>query len=145
MNTATKRLVIGGAVAGGSMLLAAGLVIGAGIAKADTNLPTYGTQGDQNPYLLVAELRAVGWDTATPAGVESEAWHVCALRASGTSRRALIDLYETKYSSSVSIQMEMGAEWHFCPAYDSVQTPVPTGPDTTVGYVHTAGHGGGRK
>jgi hypothetical protein len=30
-----KKLIIGGAVFGGAMLLAAGLVIGAGIAKAD--------------------------------------------------------------------------------------------------------------
>jgi hypothetical protein len=35
MNTGSKKLLIGGAVAGGAMLLAAGLVIGAGLARAD--------------------------------------------------------------------------------------------------------------
>ncbi len=36
MNKSTKRLVAGGVIAGGLMLTAAGLVVGAGIAKADT-------------------------------------------------------------------------------------------------------------
>jgi len=36
MDTSTKRLVIGGGIAAGAMLTAAGLVIAAGMAKADT-------------------------------------------------------------------------------------------------------------
>lgn len=47
-------LTMGGVVAGSLMLGAAGMVVGAGIAKADT----YGYEGDQSGY---AALRREGW------------------------------------------------------------------------------------
>jgi hypothetical protein len=53
-NPTLKKVIIGGLVAGRLMLGAAGLVIAAGIAKAD------GSRGDHNAYAHAAELRADG-------------------------------------------------------------------------------------
>jgi hypothetical protein len=63
VNTATKRLVLGGVVAGGLMLGAAGLVIGAGIAHAEPGSNVVAFQNDMtangfhNDGGLQAQLR----------------------------------------------------------------------------------------
>jgi hypothetical protein len=61
MNASSKKLVYGGAVAGGAMLLGAGLIIGAGIAKADayTELGPVVCQALESGRMTASQLEAL--------------------------------------------------------------------------------------
>lgn len=118
MYTRTKRLGIGGVVAGGLMLGAAALVIGAGLAKAD-GFAAYGDRGDHDPTALAEEMQAAGWPTETAAQADATAINVCALRIDGTSERTLVRIWEARQvDPHLAMATIVGAEWHFCPSMD---------------------------
>jgi hypothetical protein len=113
-----KKLIAGGVVAGSLMLGAAGLVVGAGLAKADVGpFRTYGYEGDHNPTSLVLEMGHVGWTMTTEQARET-AYGMCGERINGTSERTLIRGLERNHTIEVSITAVSGAEYHFCPAYE---------------------------
>ncbi len=119
-----KKTIIGGVVAGGLMLGAAGLVIAAGIARADEH-PMYGFEGDQNVQAFIPEMYPEGV-YLTAAQAFQMAKNVCGEQAMGASREHEINVTKAQgYSSWYSIDSVMGAEWHFCPQFDSIHVPVP--------------------
>jgi Protein of unknown function (DUF3761) len=154
MNMRTKRLRIGGVVAGGLMLGAAGLVIAAGVAKAD------GSRGDHNAYAYAAELRTDGM-SGTADSAENLAAQVCLARTNGHTEQEAISYAETMpMPTKMAVDVVMGAEWHFCPAYDSLHmgdyggppsvTPpppmkplLPNAVSVTAGYAERGGGRGG--
>lgn len=123
-----NKLVVGGIVAGGLMLGAAGLVIGAGLAHADT----YGARGDHSGYALARELEADGW-IATSEQTRDMAITVCEQRAAGNSTDTVIDHWETNFAHKgvptshdqivLAVDITLGGEWHFCPEYGA---PAPS-------------------
>jgi hypothetical protein len=116
MNMRTNRLGIGGVVAGGLILGAAGLVIGAGLASADT----YGSKGDHNEHAYAMELRADGM-AGTDIQAEGAALMVCEKRGQGFSEEAIKTQLETLHGMSVSMAGDVveGGEWHFCPQFEN--------------------------
>jgi hypothetical protein len=111
MNMRTKRLMIGGVVAGGLMLGAAGLVIAAGVANAG------GSRGDHNAHAYAAELRADGM-SGTADSAENLAAQVCLARTNGHTEQEAISYAETMpMPTKMAVDVVMGAEWHFCPQY----------------------------
>ncbi|MGZ4511625.1 MAG: hypothetical protein ACXVX4_09830, partial [Mycobacterium sp.] len=92
-----KRTIIGGLVAGGLMVGAAGPVIGAGLAKADPEFQIYGHRGDMNGYALAAEINAAGWTGENAAGAHSLAMQICGQRLAGWHEMALIGQLDDAY------------------------------------------------
>lgn len=82
MHLRTKRLGIGGVVAGGLMLGAAALVIGAGLARADSSK---GHEGDMSVPALIAEEAPYGANL-TPEGAMRVALNICGGHAMGYTR-----------------------------------------------------------
>ena len=116
------RVVIGGLVTGGLMLGVAGLVIGAGVARADV----YGTRATTTP----TRSRQSSPQTAGLARTQSRATaiDVCFKHAQGWSRDQQIDQLEQAFSSKLAIDFVMGSEFHFCPAFDSPHVGDDGGP-----------------
>jgi hypothetical protein len=122
-----KKLIIG-VVAGGLTVGAAALVIGAGIAKADV----YGSEGDQSLTAYVSELYPDGVYLSVPQARDI-AMKVCWDRQMGFPRQRMIDDGEQEYSVKFAVDSVMGAEFHFCPAYDAIHMPdVPVLPPPSV-------------
>jgi hypothetical protein len=111
-----KKTIIGGLLPGGVMLGAAGLVVGAGLANADS----YGYKGDHDANAYELELMADG-AIPTNGSVADLAQKVCKERAAGYSEKELMDRLEnpsaTHYGTKWSVDTVMGAEFHFCPEY----------------------------
>jgi hypothetical protein len=127
MNKRTKRLGIGGVIAGGLMLGAAGLVIAAGIAKADSDYPLYGHEGDRDVAAFASELYPFGVYLSAPQASQV-AKNICGEEAEGYTRAQEEEVTEqAHYSIGYSVYAVMGAEWHFCPQFDSLH--VPSGPE----------------
>ena len=120
MNSRTK-LIVGGVIAGGTMLLAAGLVVGAGIAKSEP--VSHGSVGDHSGVAYALELQSVGVGgspDATDMGTV-----VCQRRADGTSEHDLIrQLQEPGYSFEMAMTAVLGGEFHFCPQYATTYNAV---------------------
>ena len=129
MHTHTKRLLIGGALASGSMLMAAGLVIGAGIAKADG-------------YDFTADLTALGMHNDGGAAAQLHVGQiVCRELSSGwTPRQAARDMY-------VNSQLNLAQSYQFvdisirdlCPWNAGPWDGAAPAPDSTVGYTQRGG------
>ncbi|MGB8207402.1 MAG: hypothetical protein WCF69_07285 [Mycobacterium sp.] len=96
------------------------VVIGVGIAKADVE----GAEGDHDVAAFVSELYPDGVYLSAPQGLDL-ATRVCTNHALGITRDQMIDGDEKMYSIDLSVDVVMGAEFHFCPAYDGVHDPVP--------------------
>lgn len=112
MDKGTKRLVLGGVIAGGGMLLAAGLVIGAGFAHADGH-DSEGTINDQSGAAFALELAHDGV-IGTGQQATNLAVQVCRERMGGIPERSI----QFGYSTDTTIDLVDGAEYHFCPAYE---------------------------
>jgi hypothetical protein len=108
-----KKTIIGGLSAGGLMLGAAGLVLGAGLARANT----YGDINDHDADAYALTLDADGW-LGTPSQARGMAIAVCSNRMKGASERALTDQLAKTYSTNLAVDMVDDAEFHFCPAYE---------------------------
>jgi hypothetical protein len=105
------RVILGGLAASGLMLGATGLVIAAGVAKAD------GSRSDHSAYAYAAELRADGM-SGTADSAENLAAQVCLARTNGHTEQEAISYAETMpMPSKMATDVVMGAEWHFCPQY----------------------------
>jgi hypothetical protein len=87
----------------------------AGTAKADV----YGHEGDMNPVAFAMELRPDNW-VMTPTQARLNAGNICGQHTMGYTRRQLMDEFEVNYSIDMSVDLVMGADFHFCPAYDSL-------------------------
>lgn len=114
MNKRTKRLGIGGVVAGGLMLGAAGLVIAAGIAKGDS-------------YDFVADVRIEGFQNASGniTLLDQGLW-ACSQLDAGYTGNAVVRAYEStnpmtdaKASEFISTAVVDLCSWHLAEA------PVP--------------------
>lgn len=119
MNGRTK-LIAGGVVAGGLMLTAAGLVISAGIARADVDGGVYGggSMGDHDAYSFWNQLDDIGM-RGTVTSAQHIADTVCSQRAAGVSEGKLVSLASADgtFDSVVARLAVHGAEFHFCPTY----------------------------
>jgi hypothetical protein len=125
----TKATLLGTAAlaaAAVSLVGAAALVIGPGVAKAET----HGSMGDHDPYAFAMELATDSLSPVTVDQARSLAINVCITRSSdGVSEQDLIHAMEATKSIDLAVDTVMGAEWHFCPAYatafnqSSVTTP----------------------
>jgi hypothetical protein len=108
----TRRLIVGGTIAAGGMLLGAALILGAGVAKAD------GSPGDRDGALYAQELTAAGLpnDTATANQLASV---ICETRWQKTSEADTIKLEHdgSGYPTPKATIAVTGAEFHFCPQY----------------------------
>ena len=113
---ASKRLVVGGVVAGGAMLLAASLVIGAGVAKADTY-----SRDDAVEY-----VRLVREDTdGASLWAFSDAWlvregvGVCSMLRQGYSRPYVVAGIRVDaglpFSNSAAVLVLAASETVLCP------------------------------
>jgi hypothetical protein len=89
-------LTMGGVVAGGLMLGAAGLVVGAGVAKADVAFPR-GYEGDHSGYSFALELNYHGANQ-TAFQAASLGNEVCTDHLLGWTRNQLLDRMESVYS-----------------------------------------------
>jgi hypothetical protein len=105
---ARSKLIAGGVIAGGAMLLAAGLVVGAGVAKADA--------GDMDAYTYAVEIGG----SSSVSSARALALEVCARRAEGYSESGLIvylELPPKPVTAHEATMVVVEAEWHFCPHY----------------------------
>jgi hypothetical protein len=107
-----QKLIAGGVIAGGLMLGAAALVIGAGFAHADGH-DTEGTINDQNGAAFALELAHDGV-IGSDVQATNLAMQVCRERAGGIPERSI----QFGYSADTTIDLVDGAEYHFCPAYE---------------------------
>lgn len=126
MHLRTKRLGIGGVVAGGLMLGAAALVIGAGLARADS---TKGHEGDMSVPALIAEEAPYGANL-TPEVAMRVALNICGGHAMGYTRDQMIATTLRTSTTEYAVTAVMAAEYHFCPQYDSLHLPegIPVDP-----------------
>jgi hypothetical protein len=119
------------------MILAAGLVLGAGIAKADS----HGWPGDRDASAYALELNAAGLST-TPSSASGAASTVCWKRAEGYSEALMIQYLVDpprpmpRWAATVAIT---GAEYHFCPQYAGSLAP-RSGGGTDISYPQRRGH-----
>lgn len=114
-----KKLIVGGVVAGGLMLTAAGLVVGAGVARADVDGGVYGggSMGDRDAYSFWNQLDGIGM-TGTVADAQHLAATVCTNLVAGVSEGRLVSLaVGGTIDSGVARLAVHGAEFHFCPTY----------------------------
>lgn len=113
-----RRLIVGGVVAAGLMLTAAGLVVAAGIARADVDGAAYGggTMGDHDAASFWNELDQIGI-VGTVTAARDLAGTVCELREAGTSEGQLVSMTADDFSASVARLAVHGAEFHFCSTY----------------------------
>ena len=86
----------------------------AGGAHADV----YGYEGDHNAYAYLLELNSEGVG-GTAAQARSLALDVCTTRAGGVSEARLRHNLEEEFPVGAVVSVVMGAEWHFCPVYES--------------------------
>jgi hypothetical protein len=129
-----KKLIYGGLAAGGLMLGAAGLVIGAGIAKADPY-----TVEDVPGYL--AGLDAEHLHSGDPDKSVAFGRHVCVLiRREGVYQAAIDAHYEAFNSLDTSLRIT-NAAWKFlCPDAAPgtpvlTTTPLPDDPGSVRGAI----------
>ena len=110
-----KKTILGGLAAGA---VALGLAVAApGQSNAAWN--TYGYEGDRSGVAYNAQLvEDAGAMTGTPSKASSLAGTVCEMRMSH-SRNDMLRVLEPEYGMKPSIAVVMGAEYHFCPAYDA--------------------------
>jgi hypothetical protein len=108
-----NRLVLGGLVAGGAMLTAAGLVIGAGIARADIT-------GDALFDAAMIHFAVPGSATH----LRADAHQVCSELAAGYSfTSAGMSLYaqeQPRFSVTDSAHLAVAAVYAYCPSYKPV-------------------------
>lgn len=116
-----KKMIIGGLIAGGAMLGAAGLGLGAGLAHGET----YGSRGDHSEHAYAMELRVDGM-VGTDIQAESAALMVCEKRGQGFSEDAVIAQTETMrgMSAHMADDVVLGAEYHFCPQYSTGENDI---------------------
>jgi hypothetical protein len=108
-----RRIVAGGVVA----LCAAG-VLYAAPAHADMN--TYGRRGDANPYAFRAELQDTGLYHEDVPNAYSLGGRVCAARARGFTEEQIVSSLDNNYgdyTAEQAVEIVMGGEYHFCPAF----------------------------
>jgi hypothetical protein len=118
MDKATKRLVVGGAVAGSLMLGAAGLVIGAGIGivKGDTFYPS-GNKGDMSVSEVRYDVSTVNSRYATTMPDDMPQVTCGALRR-GASEASIASMGTSSgIPADVVRILVFSSEWHFCPEY----------------------------
>jgi hypothetical protein len=141
---ASRRLIIGGLVAVATMLLAAGLIIGVGIAKAEPY--HYGSPGDHDATAYGYELSAAGVVGGTPSKAGSLAATICQARAAGHSEHEMVDYAEQfPMSRASAIAVVTGAEYHFCVLYATSFNSGTGIASENGGNVVLVKRGGGRK
>lgn len=111
-NINTKLIALGVGVI--VLILAlAGLVLGAGLAKADT-------RGDMNAYAYLSEINSSGM-SGSVFSARNLASTVCEKRAEGITESEAISYMEAPpppiATHHQEVAMVLGAEWHFCPSY----------------------------
>ena len=113
-----KKMIIGGLVAGGLMLGAAGLVLGAGLAQWKPRRP-------QRACLRDGAARGRDGRHRHP-GAEGVALMVCEKRGQGLSEDAVIAQTETMrgMSAHMADDVVLGAEYHFCPQYSTGENDI---------------------
>jgi hypothetical protein len=120
-----KKLIMFGVGVITLILALAGLVLGAGLAKADPagNGNLYypsGSKGDQSVLAYYNDVTAVGITfTNGYASANHDGALVCSRLANGGNEAALINELvvnnsETRNQAKVAV---WSAEWHFCPTY----------------------------
>jgi hypothetical protein len=114
-----NKLIVGGVVAGGSMLLAAGLVIGAGIAKADTQ---WGSIGDSSGEMYAHDLAAVDEGMIGLVSDRQAAWQaadrgiaICRSRHGKTQEAMIANMVTHGWQPHHAEVAVIRAEFHFCP------------------------------
>lgn len=127
-----KKLIVGG-LAGGLMLGAAGLIIGAGVAKADV--------AGSNPNLsFLTELRGDGFYVYSPTEALGNGYWVCGLMRQGASSFSVENLVEHQFgwSSDSAVDFVVDAQFTLCtdtlPVNERPSEPAPAQP--------TPGNGG---
>jgi hypothetical protein len=113
-----RRLIVGGVVAAGLMLTAAGLVVAAGIARADVDGAVYGggSMGDRDAYSFWNQLDE--YSHVTVATAQDVATTTCRMRADGQSEGRVVNaMAAVGIDSDVARLAVHGAEFHFCPTY----------------------------
>jgi hypothetical protein len=131
-----KKLIVGGAIAGGLMLGAAALVIGVGLAHGES----YGYEGDQSGREYARELWADGMD-GTVAEATNLGETVCGKREQGFTEHTLIADSEKSFPVTIAVDVVMGGEYHFCPAYDDLHDEGSSAPDySSTVYITRGGH-----
>ena len=133
-----KKMIIGGLVAGGLILGAAGLVLGAGIAKADTgyDVPGYlnAIQRDGfNTYRAVQNGFAVCADLERGVGVPNE---IDAMKANNPWM-----LRPMAAAEVIDAQLYLCDDTPFEPTPPPVNLPGPPPLHQMVGYVERGGEG----
>lgn len=121
MDIQSKRLVVGGAVAAGAMLVVAGMVIGAGLAKADpawqpdNTKPWSGPLGDQNIVAFWNDIAREAHGTVDDARLLADT--ICSHLRSGTPESHVIAemAHEDQHNVGNVTYIIHAAEWHFCP------------------------------
>jgi hypothetical protein len=96
-------------------------------APASADAQTYGYQGDHNAYALALEMSTVNWQQS-PVQARQTAIQFCGDHYAGWSRNDILRNLEPRYDTSVAVWTVMGAEYHFCPAYDSLHQQDEGGP-----------------
>jgi hypothetical protein len=127
MNGRIKKLVVGGLVAGGLMLGAAGPVIAAGVAKADV--------AGSNPQLsLLLELRGDGFDISEPyaSRLINLGHETCAYLEAGASRTSIENDLERReagyWTENNAIDFVVGTQFQLCPWTLTANERPNTGP-----------------
>lgn len=118
MDAGSKRLVTGGLLAGGAMVVMAATVIGAGIAKADPNgmSPWTGPMGDHSAPAYWVDISKFADGTVDDA--RTLATSICTAldnQSEGNLVATMTDGVQHKIDTVTFIVH--GAEWHFCPEY----------------------------
>ncbi len=123
--TDMNKTIIGGIVAA-----AVGLgIAGAGTAQANSDHPVYGREGDRDVTAYIPEMYPDGVYLSAPQAL-LVATRVCVQRSEGFTRDQVIEGSEQKdgASSWLAIDAVMGAEFHFCPQFDSEHVPGRSAP-----------------
>jgi hypothetical protein len=112
-----KKVIVGGLLAGGAMVVGAGLGLGAGVAKADT----YGHVGDLDGEAVAMEMQAHGW-VQTPSQARTMAIEVCEHRLAGYTEMQTIGWIgfpgvPASQRTQVEVAAVISAEFHFCPNF----------------------------
>jgi len=117
----TKKLVVGGVIAGGLMIGGAALVLGAGIAHSEPGSSIYGggSMGDHDAYSVWNQISA--YSDASDVTVDTArqfAMTTCQSFAAGLSEGRIVAAMVDEGIDADDARFAVhGAAFHFCPAY----------------------------
>jgi hypothetical protein len=122
MSTDARRLVIGGVVAAGAMLVMAGVVIGAGMAKADpafdrdSTAPWSGPMGDHSDGAYRLDIAREAHGSVDDA--HQLATTICTALHTESEGQLIAAMSDgNQYLVGGVTMVVHGAEWHFCPQW----------------------------